>query len=133
MNQRMKENLTIRNLASHTDATSAAPKKPINTSAPYSTGGSSSVGNSAHIRTAQLPSFCFKEKLIMMHDVVAGILFLHEQGYMHCDIKSPNFLVANVRRALALDLACTAHLSLLCFSIRCVYHIILSLTHPLTH
>jgi hypothetical protein len=95
MNQRMKEKLTVRNLASHTASTTT--KKPINTIAPYNTGGSSSsVNNSAHVGTSQLPSFSFPEKLRMMHDVVAGILFLHEEGYIHCDIKSPNFLVANV-------------------------------------
>lgn len=40
----------------------------------------------------------------MMHDVVSGILFLHQQGFIHCDIKSPNFLVANDRTIKVADL-----------------------------
>lgn len=32
-------------------------------------------------------------KLELMSDVVRGIAFLHSKGYMHCDIKSLNFLV----------------------------------------
>jgi len=32
----------------------------------------------------------------MMRDAICGIAHLHAQGYMHCDIKSLNFLVAEV-------------------------------------
>jgi serine/threonine protein kinase len=38
----------------------------------------------------------FNKRLVMMRDAIAGIAFLHEKGYMHCDIKSLNFLVAEV-------------------------------------
>lgn len=96
MNQRMREKLTSRNIASHPEPFATTTKKPVNTIAPFNTGGS--VNNSAHVATTELPTFTLTEKLRMMHDVVAGILFLHQQGYVHCDIKSPNFLVANVGR-----------------------------------
>lgn len=89
MNQRMREKLTMKNLATHTEATStAAHPSSVNDSTPT---GLRVWG------AEEKPSFPFKEKLRMMHDVVSGILFLHNQGYMPCDIKSPNFLVANVR------------------------------------
>lgn len=38
----------------------------------------------------------FRRRLIMMRDAICGIAHLHDQGYMHCDIKSLNFLVAEV-------------------------------------
>ena len=37
-----------------------------------------------------------KTRLNMMRDAVSAIAFLHRQGYMHCDIKSLNFLVCEV-------------------------------------
>jgi serine/threonine protein kinase len=37
-----------------------------------------------------------KTRLAMMRDAVSAIAFLHRQGYMHCDIKSLNFLVCEV-------------------------------------
>ena len=42
-------------------------------------------------------STTYNQRLRMMRDATAGIAFLHEQGYMHCDLKSLNFLVAEVR------------------------------------
>lgn len=36
------------------------------------------------------------KRLCMMKDAVAGIAFLHERGFLHCDIKSLNFLVDEV-------------------------------------
>jgi hypothetical protein len=42
------------------------------------------------------PSLSFNKRLIMMRDAIAGIAHLHAKGYMHCDIKSLNFLVAEV-------------------------------------
>eukprot|EP01032_Pedospumella_encystans_P009734 gene9734-11440_t len=39
-------------------------------------------------------SLSFRKRLLMMRDAAAGIAHLHAQGYMHCDIKSLNFLVA---------------------------------------
>ena len=35
-------------------------------------------------------------KLEMMCDIVRALAFLHSKGYMHCDIKSLNFLVTEV-------------------------------------
>ena len=32
----------------------------------------------------------------MMHDCAKGVEFLHSKGFMHCDIKSLNFLVTKV-------------------------------------
>ena len=42
------------------------------------------------------PSFTPLEKLRMVLDACRGLEFLHMNGYMHCDLKSPNFLVSNV-------------------------------------
>jgi len=42
-------------------------------------------------------SLSFRKRMLMMRDAAAGIAHLHAQGYMHCDIKSLNFLVAEVR------------------------------------
>jgi hypothetical protein len=36
------------------------------------------------------------EKFEMIKGAASGIAFLHSMGYMHCDIKSPNFLVNHV-------------------------------------
>lgn len=41
-------------------------------------------------------STTYNQRLRMMRDATAGIAFLHAQGYMHCDLKSLNFLVAEV-------------------------------------
>jgi hypothetical protein len=38
-----------------------------------------------------------EEKFEMIVGACRGLSFLHERGYMHCDLKSPNFLVSNVR------------------------------------
>jgi serine/threonine protein kinase len=38
----------------------------------------------------------FEIRLKMMKDAVAGIQFMHSKGFMHCDIKSLNFLVDEV-------------------------------------
>jgi hypothetical protein len=38
----------------------------------------------------------FQTRLEMMRDAVSGIAFMHSRGYMHCDIKSLNFLVDEV-------------------------------------
>ena len=35
-------------------------------------------------------------KLEIMCDVVRGLAFMHSKGFMHCDIKSLNFLVSEV-------------------------------------
>lgn len=43
------------------------------------------------------PNLSFNMRLVMMRDAIAGIAHLHAKGYMHCDIKSLNFLVAEVR------------------------------------
>ena len=86
MNQRLKQKLTVGNLAHHTEVNSAPHFTTTTTVSQLSQGGES----------VQKPSFYFKEKLRMMRDVVSGILFLHEQGFIHCDIKSPNFLVSEV-------------------------------------
>ena len=40
----------------------------------------------------------------MMLDAARGIAFMHSKGYMHCDIKSPNFLVTSERRLKLSDL-----------------------------
>lgn len=37
------------------------------------------------------------DRIVMMQDAVAGIAFLHAKGFLHCDIKSLNFLVDEVR------------------------------------
>jgi serine/threonine protein kinase len=37
------------------------------------------------------------EKYQLMLGACRGIAFLHDRGYMHCDIKSPNFLISKVR------------------------------------
>lgn len=41
---------------------------------------------------------CFTkiEKYSLMLGACRGVAFLHSKGYMHCDIKSPNFLIAKV-------------------------------------
>lgn len=36
-------------------------------------------------------------RLMMMRDAATGIAFLHSKGFMHCDIKSLNFLVDEVK------------------------------------
>ncbi len=38
-----------------------------------------------------------RQRVRMMRDAVNAIAFLHSKGYMHCDIKSLNFLVTEVR------------------------------------
>lgn len=40
----------------------------------------------------------------MILDAARGIAFMHNKGYMHCDIKSPNFLVTSDRRLKLSDL-----------------------------
>jgi hypothetical protein len=47
-------------------------------------------------RAALGANLSFNKRLVMMRDAIAGIAFLHEKGYMHCDIKSLNFLVGEV-------------------------------------
>lgn len=37
------------------------------------------------------------DRIAMMRDAIAGIAFLHSRGFLHCDIKSLNFLVDEVR------------------------------------
>jgi serine/threonine protein kinase len=37
-----------------------------------------------------------QQRVRMMRDAVNAIAFLHSKGYMHCDIKSLNFLVTEV-------------------------------------
>jgi serine/threonine protein kinase len=36
------------------------------------------------------------EKFNLMLGACRGVAFLHSKGYMHCDIKSPNFLIGKV-------------------------------------
>lgn len=40
--------------------------------------------------------FTVEDIFRMLADAARGVAFLHSKGYMHCDIKSPNFLVAAV-------------------------------------
>lgn len=42
-------------------------------------------------------SITFEQRLLMMRDAVQAIAFLHSRGVMHCDIKSLNYLVDEVR------------------------------------
>lgn len=42
------------------------------------------------------PEFTLRERLLMIIDACKGLEFLHMNGYIHCDLKSPNFLVSNV-------------------------------------
>jgi hypothetical protein len=45
------------------------------------------------------PVFTMREKLLMIVDACKGLEFLHANGFIHCDLKSPNFLVSNVSSA----------------------------------
>jgi serine/threonine protein kinase len=36
------------------------------------------------------------DKYFLMLGATRGVAFLHSKGFMHCDIKSPNFLMAKV-------------------------------------
>jgi serine/threonine protein kinase len=44
------------------------------------------------------------QRLAMMRDAATAIVFLHGRGYMHCDIKSLNFLVDERHRVKLADL-----------------------------
>ena len=41
-------------------------------------------------------SFTMLEKYKLLLGAGRGMAFLHSRGYIHCDIKSPNFLIAKV-------------------------------------
>lgn len=43
-------------------------------------------------------SFTMLEKFQMVKDCASGVAFLHNMGYMHCDMKSLNYLVNHVRK-----------------------------------
>jgi hypothetical protein len=45
-----------------------------------------------------------QERIMMMRDAIAGIAFLHSRGFLHCDIKSLNFLVDKNYRVKVADL-----------------------------
>jgi serine/threonine protein kinase len=45
-----------------------------------------------------------QERIVMMRDAIAGIAFLHSHGFLHCDIKSLNFLVDKNYRVKVADL-----------------------------
>jgi len=62
----------------------------------------SSKRRPSHIESK--PTFSMVEKFRMIIDASTGLAFLHERGYMHCDIKSPNFLVSNEKVVKLADL-----------------------------
>ena len=51
-----------------------------------------------------------KEIMILIDDILAGVEFIHDQGFMHLDIKPGNIgilvLLGAVRRGVMLDLGC---------------------------
>lgn len=49
------------------------------------------------MKQAELRILNWEEKFEMIVGACRGLSFLHERGYMHCDLKSPNFLVSDVR------------------------------------
>ena len=51
------------------------------------------------------------QRLKMMKDAISGVAFLHSRGYLHCDIKSLNFLVDEVRVQVSFMIGCLAELS----------------------
>lgn len=74
--------------------------------------GSSAAGDHLHRsrKTAKLecPRYLTTmEKYHLMLGACRGIAFLHSKGFMHCDIKSPNFLIAKVRYAVLYSFICS--------------------------
>lgn len=55
----------------------------------YARQSGSSRGVSLHIVAHLLP---LSLRIRMAHDCCAGVAFLHSSGFIHCDIKSLNFL-----------------------------------------
>jgi hypothetical protein len=60
------------------------------------TGGGTNAGHSMTSSNGLAQYLSLTVRLRMMKDAVAGISFLHSKGFMHCDIKSLNFLVDEV-------------------------------------
>jgi hypothetical protein len=79
-------------------------QKTMDTISGLFTGSSTNPNNSSFSTAGEresmgLPiahSVSFHTRLQMMRDAVSGIAFMHSKGYMHCDIKSLNFLVDEV-------------------------------------
>lgn len=59
-----------------------------------------SVTHQQKHQVSELRVLTWEEKFEMIVGVCRGLSFLHERGYMHCDLKSPNFLVSNVSSIL---------------------------------
>jgi hypothetical protein len=59
-----------------------------------------SVSKGGGTGRGEMRQLSWEEKFEMIVGVCRGLAFLHEKGYMHCDLKSPNFLVSNVSPAL---------------------------------
>jgi hypothetical protein len=59
-------------------------------------------GDDAPTTTSRAAILSYNRRLHMMRDAVCGIAHLHSKGYLHCDIKSLNFLVGEVRSSILL-------------------------------
>jgi hypothetical protein len=80
-----KEDLSNRNSNSQTKPASMQP------------GATSAAAMSVPAKPTTLGNtLSFNGRLLMMRDAVSGIAHLHSKGYIHCDIKSLNFLVSEV-------------------------------------
>jgi hypothetical protein len=69
------------------------------------------------LKATDMREIPWEEKFEMIVGACRGLAFLHERGYMHCDLKSPNFLVSDVRASLFTSCHRLSHLSSLCLSV----------------
>lgn len=53
--------------------------------------------------------FNWDRRLEMLHDVAAGMMYLHKRHYVHGDLRSPNLFVGLDGRVSSIAFAATQH------------------------